>query len=322
MSILFYSNDRDSDSLEKQFREQLAEHSFTSWSEIENETGTASDNHDSKRSRIDYVIAWNPPPNLFEGLHNLKAIFSMGAGVDHLLDHPGLPMDVPLARLEDAGMGAKMAEYVLLGTLMAQRTMVQYRTAQNRQHWDLTQPDVHARDVEVGIMGLGAMGHSCATRLLQNHYNVRAWTARPKEVESIRCFHGQEQLTAFLKNLSVLVCLLPLTDDTRKIINADLLATLPDHAFLINAARGAHLDQSALLQALDNNTLAGALLDVTDPEPLPAEHPLWSHEKVTLTPHVAAPTQENETIDQIVANIRRMDKGEPLRGLVNRQSGY
>lgn len=312
MLILFYNSDESAPVVRQQLQAALPDIPIVTQEEIE----------PAQREQVRYAVAWNPPGDFFDGLTNLEAIFSMAAGVDHLINHPGLPAHVPLARLQDAGMGEKIAEYVLYGVLHSQRSFDVYREKQANGEWDRTDRDIHAADTRVGILGLGAIGSVVANRLLLNGYSVAGWSRTAKAVKGLEMFAGKDALPEFLGSLDVLVCLLPLTPETEGTIDSDFLALLPAGAFLINAARGKHVEAGALMASLESGHLRGALLDVTDPEPLPATDPLWSHPKILITPHVAGPTQLVETVEQTAANIQKAIAGEKLSGLVERDRGY
>lgn len=312
MSIIFFSSDTSGEQVRQALQAELPDLPILNWQEADV----------AQKQAARYAIAWNPPENFFDGLNNLQAIFSVAAGVDHLLNHPSLPSGVALARLEDAGMADKIAEYVLYGVLHAQRSFDHYRAQQAAQAWDSSDRDVHADDTTVGILGLGTIGRVVANRLLANRYRVKGWSRSEKTVDTIDMFAGINQLPEFLQNLDTLVCLLPLTTDTREIISEPVLRQLSDGTFLINAARGKHVNNNDLIKALDSGKLRGALLDVTEPEPLPRGHALWSHPAVLITPHVAGPTQMHEAVRQITANIKRAESGEELTGLVDRGRGY
>ncbi len=311
MSILFFSNDSSAGQVLSGLRSALPE------IPIINFAGSSQEDRTAAR----YAVVWNPPDNFFDHTTGLKTIFSLAAGVDHLLNHPSLPRDIPLARLENAGMSDKMAEYVLYGVLHYQRAMNHYRQAQQNGHWDKTPRDRHAGDVHVGLLGIGAMGSVVAGRLLQNGYRVSGWSRRDKHIANVESFSGNDTLDIFIEQVDVLVCLLPLTKETTGIIDARRLQKLGTEGYLINAARGRHVDTAALVDALQQGVIQGALLDVTEPEPLPADHPLWSLSNVLITPHVAAPTQTQASIEQIAANIRRAENGEALTGKVT-DAGY
>lgn len=306
--LLYYSNDEDGQ-VEKQLRAALPDHTIQVWPE-----------HDLQS--IEYAIVWNPPDDVFAGLDNLKCIFSIAAGVDHLLDHPELPTGIPIVRLENAGMGEKIAEYVLYGVLHAQRSMQFYRDNQHQQRWDDQSRDQHSHEYKVGIMGVGAIGRIVATRLRDNGYQVRGWSNSAKTIDGVKCYHSRSQLPDFLAALDVVVCLLPLTPDTRHILDKEVFSRMAKGGFVINAARGGHLHNNDFSDALQSGQLTGALLDVTDPEPLPAGHQFWTLPGVLITPHIAGPTQARESITQIAENIRRFEAGDKMNGLVVPARGY
>ncbi len=310
--ISFYSVDDHSNQAVEFFKKQLPEHSIHPWPHI-----------NCKPEELDYAICWQPPENFFDGATNLKSVLSMAAGVDHLLQHPGLPAKVPLIRLCDAGMGQKIAEYVHFGVLRAHRNFDLYRTQQDRREWR-AQPDIDAGNYHVGVMGFGVIGQVVAKHLYSAGYHVSAWKRSPV-TESYPFEIFTRDRKAFLDNLDVLVCVLPLTDETRNMIDADLLSALPAGAHFINVGRGSQVVESDLLHALDKNHLRSALLDVCVEEPLPADHKLWMHPNVTLTPHVAGPTQLQLSVDQIVQSIQAIESGqapELLAGAVNNTAGY
>ena len=268
------------------------------------------------------AIVWQPPTDFFDSLSSLKHVLSIAAGVDHLLNHPGLPEHVDVIRLTDAGMSGPMADYVLYGVLHAQRQMCALNTAQRQQQWQHELKPHSASKMHVGILGAGELGLVAAKKLLVNHYTVSCWSRSKKELRNITHFVGKDGLDEMLSTTNVLVCLLPLTKDTSGIINAALLAKLPSQAFVINAGRGDHLDEQALLDALDSGQLSGALLDVFNTEPLPASHAFWTHPQVVVTPHVAAPTQAEGAVTQLVDSVISLEKGVNPRGWVDRTQGY
>lgn len=276
------------------------------------------------RDAITDVIVWQPPAGFFDGLTSLRAIHAVAAGVDRLLSQPGIPHDIPILRLEDAGMGEKMAEYVLLGVLMAQRRMLDGLAAQRQHSW---RPAIHAREQHagefvVGILGAGQLACTVARRLQSNGYPVRTWSRTEKSHSDWPHHAGDAGLRELLPQCRVLVSLLPLTDATHGILNAALFEQLPHGAFLVNCARGEQLVERDLLRALADNRLSGALLDVFATEPLPAGHAFWEHPRIAITPHVAAQSQVGESVAQIAANFRRLDAGEQPRGVVDRRRGY
>lgn len=252
---------------------------------------------------------------------NLKLIVSMGAGVDHLMRPPGPPPGIPVARLVDMRLTQGMTEWVLLNVLRFHRQDPEYRALQAARVWEeLPAPDTAAR--RIGILGLGELGGAAARALVALGFPVMGWSRRPKMMEGVECFHGEEGLSAMLPLADILVCLLPLTPETRGIINARTLGLLPRGAYLLNAARGGHVVQPDLLAALDSGQVAGAALDVFEPEPLPPDHPFWTHPKVILTPHAASITIPRSAAPQVVENLRRAREGRPLINLVDFAAGY
>jgi glyoxylate/hydroxypyruvate reductase A len=252
---------------------------------------------------------------------NLKLLVSMGAGVDHLLRQPGPPPGVPVARLKDERLTQGMTEWVLLNVLRFHRQDLEYRAQQAARVWDeLPAPETAQR--RIGILGLGELGGASARALLGLGFPVMGWTRSPREVEGVRCFHGEAGLREMLGQTDILVCLLPLTPQTRGIIRAETLALLPRGAFVINAARGGHLVAEDLLAALDSGHIAAAALDVFEPEPLPADHPFWGHPKVLVWPHAASITIPSSAAPQVVENILRAREGRPLINLVDFSAGY
>jgi len=251
----------------------------------------------------------------------LRLIVSMGAGVDHLLRPPGPPPGIPVARLKDERLTTGMAEWVLLNVLRFHRQDLEYREQQAARVWnELPAPDTHQR--RVGILGLGELGGAAARAIRALEFPVMGWTRGPRSLDGVECFHGAAGLDAMLAKTDILVCLLPLTPDTRGVVNARTLALLPRGAFLINAARGGHVVADDLLAALDSGHIAGAALDVFEPEPLPAEHRFWAHPKVLVWPHAASITIPSSAAPQVVENLQRAREGRPLINLVDFSAGY
>jgi len=251
---------------------------------------------------------------------NLKLIVSMGAGVDHLFRPPGPPPGVPVARLVDTRLTQGMSEWVLLNVLRFHRQDPEYRDQQARKVWEeLSAPDTSER--RIGIIGLGELGTDAARKLAALGFPVSGWSRRPKTVEGVTCYSGAG-LAEMLKQTDILVCLLPLTPETRGILNKDLLSSLPRGAYVLNAARGGHMVAEDMLRALDSGQIAGAALDVFEPEPLPADSPFWTHPKVILTPHAASITIPSSAAPQVVENIHRARARDPLINLVDFSAGY
>lgn len=270
---------------------------------------------------IEAALVWLPPSGLLASLPNLKAIFSLGAGVDRLLEDPTLPPNVPICRMVDPALTRSMAEFVLLHVLRYHRDLDVFEAQQRRAEWRLHLPKPPEATV-VGIMGLGELGGAAARLLVAHGFTVKGWSRSRKEIPGVASFAGVHELDAFLHDLAVLVCLLPLTAATRGILNRALFAKLPRGARLVNLARGAHLVEADLIEALASGQLAHATLDVFATEPLPADHPFWRHPKITVTPHAAAYSAPESGAQVVCENLRRLRSGEPLLHRVDRARGY
>ena len=272
-----------------------------------------------------YILAWKPRQEVLDGMTSLRVIFSLGAGVDHLFGLPRLP-DVPVARIVDPDLTARMTEYVVWQTLHHLRRGNAYARGQREHVWrDLPQPA--AKHVTVGFMGLGVLGSSAAEVLIRLGFPVRAWTRTPRQAPGIETFAGAKGLGPFLGGTDILIALLPLTDETRGLVNGELLRKLRRDGPLggpvfINAGRGGSHVEADIVQALRDGTLAGASLDVFQTEPLPADSPLWDLGNVVITPHVAAVSDPEALTAQIAEQILRFERGEPLRNLIDAQRGY
>ncbi|MGM0858047.1 MAG: 2-hydroxyacid dehydrogenase [Pseudomonadota bacterium] len=283
-----------------------------------------SDAPAGERQNADYLAVWKAPAHLLEEQTQLKGIINLGAGVDHLLKTPGLPHQVPIVKLRDAGMGELMADYVLYGVLHFYRSMDRYTIQQQRATWQ-PQGVVEKSQWPVGVLGLGAIGRFVANELSQAGFPVLGWSRSPKQIEGIHCLHGEAGLKELLGQVQTVVTILPDTAATRHILDARRLAQLPQGASIINPGRGSLIDQTALLEALgpgnEPGHLRGALLDVFEEEPLSADHPLWQHPRVIVTPHMAAPTPLSDAIDQVIAYLKAFEAGEPVT-TIDPEAGY
>ncbi len=268
----------------------------------------------------DYAVVWAPPQQFLDEQPGLRALFNIGAGVDALLKLR-LPAGAQVVRLDDAGMSVQMAEYVSHAVIRHFREFDGYEADMREGRWSFRKPRSRA-DFPVGVMGLGVLGARVAQALSVFEFPVHGWSRTPKVLEGVRTHHGDVGLQTFLSSCRVLVNLLPLTPDTRDILNRETLGRLLPGGYLVNVARGAHLVEEDLLALLDSGHLAGATLDVFRTEPLPPEHPFWRHPKLTLTPHTSARTLRDESIAQIAGKIRALEAGQPIAGLVDRFRGY
>lgn len=268
----------------------------------------------------DYAVVWAPSQTFFDEQTQLKAIFNTGAGVDALMKL-NLPAGVPVIRLDDAGMAVQMAEYVCHALIRHFREFDGYEADMAQGLWSYRKPLARA-DFPVGIMGLGVLGARVAKAVAQFDFPVNGWSRSPKPLAGVQGFAGTDQFPAFLAATKVLVCLLPLTAETRDLMNFDNLSRLQAGGYVINVARGAHLVDEDLLALLDSGHLAGATLDVFRTEPLPPEHPFWQHSKIILTPHTSARTLRSESIAQMAQKLAALQRGDAVAGVVDRGQGY
>lgn len=270
---------------------------------------------------IEYAVIAVPEPGVLAGLPNLKAVLSLWAGVDSLLGDPTFPRHIPLARMVDPLLGVDMTHFAIHWVLHFHRGLHRYAAFQRRAEWHpLAYPE--AADRRVGVMGLGVLGSDAAAKLAALGFAVAGWDALEKSLEGVECFAGAERLEAFLNRTEILVVLLPLTGETRGIINARTLAALPRGAFLISLARGGHIVDDDLLAALDSGHLSMALLDAFRQEPLAPEHPFWRHPGVIVTPHVASKTTPRTAAAEVAIDVRRLLAGGMPRHLVDVTRGY
>jgi glyoxylate/hydroxypyruvate reductase A len=270
---------------------------------------------------IDAALVWKPPAGLLATLPNLKLILSLGMGVDHIFADPKLPPGIPIARIVDQELIDRMSEYCALAVLRYHRDADAYDRFQAERRWKQI-PGPHASGRKVGILGLGEIGRDLAKKLAAFGFRLAGWSRTPKSVPGVESFHGEGGFFPFLARTEILVCLLPLTPETEGILDARAFAALPQGAVVINAARGGHVVDGDLVAALDSGHLAAAQLDVFRQEPLPREHPFWAHPRIRLTPHNAGITNPDTAAHQIVENLRRLARGEPLLNIVDRTRGY
>lgn len=273
------------------------------------------------REGVAYAIVWHPPAGVLARFPDLKAVFSIGAGVEHIFADPDLPPHLPVVRLVDDTLTEQMSEYVVLHVLRHHRRQAEYNAQQAERIWKYL-PCPLASERRVGILGLGVLGRDAARRLRAFGFPVAGWSRTPKNEEGIESYAGREQLPEFLAHSDIAVCLLPLTGETRGLLSGELLAHLPPGAAFINAARGAVVDEAALLAALDSGRIGGATLDVFAQEPLPSGHPFWRHPRVSVTPHCAAITNPVSAARIIAANIARIEQGLAPLHAVDRDTGY
>jgi glyoxylate/hydroxypyruvate reductase A len=313
MKILFQSASDDVDAWLAELARALPDAELRAW-------------RDGDTAPADYALVWRPPHAFFAPRDGLRAIFNLGAGVDALLAleraHPGtLPPRVPLVRLEDSGMAQQMVDYATHAVLRYLRRFDEYDLLQRERRWQTLAPHPRAT-FTVGVLGLGVLGARVAAALAALGLPVRGYSRSAKRIDGVATYAGDAELDAFLDGTQVLVNLLPSTPDTDGILNARTFARLAPGAYVINVARGAHLVEADLLDALASGRVAAATLDVFAHEPLPAEHPFWRHPRISLTPHVSAETPRTDAIEQIAGKIRALERGAPIGGIVDLARGY
>ena len=311
MRIAFFWNNGRADPWVKGFQDILPQAEIVPWKAGDTKAGEVP---------ADYAVVWAPSQAFLDAQPKLKGIFNMGAGVDALLKLR-LPANVPVVRLDDAGMSVQMAEYVCQAVIRHFRELDAYEADARAGKWTFRKPNLRA-DFPVGIMGLGVLGERVAKALTAFEFPVLGWSRTAKVIDGVQCFAGEAQFNDFLAATRVLVCLMPLTPQTTNIMNRDTLSRLKPGAFVINVARGAHLVEEDLLALLESGHVTGATLDVFRTEPLPAGHAFWSHPRITITPHTSARTLREETIAQIAGKIAAMERGEFITGVVDLSRGY
>lgn len=309
MSLLFISEDDNP----AEWREALAllepNLDFRIWPEI----GVPSD--------IEIALVWKHPVGSLADLPGLKLIQSLGAGADHILADPLLPNGIPIARLVDANLTQQMVEYAVLAVLSRHRRIRELAFAQTRGQWNVIQP-VPMKYSRVGILGLGQIGMEVGRTLMSLGFTVSGWTNTDRIESEINCYSGRDGLATILSKSDILICLLPFTEETNGILNAEILALLPAEAYVINMARGGHLVEEDLLAAIDDGHLSGAWLDVFIKEPLPKHHLFWQHPKITVTPHLAGLTVASSAAEQVIKNLRLVRNSQSPNNVVEPKRGY
>jgi glyoxylate/hydroxypyruvate reductase len=271
---------------------------------------------------IDYALGFRPKPGLLKTLPKLKAIFSLGAGIDGFLIDPEFPRHIPLVRFVDETLSREMAQYVVMHVLIQHRAERTFAAAQREGKWRQAMLGRPTEQTRIGILGIGEIGTVVAERLRDLGFPTSGWSRTKKSVPGVKGFAGAGELDAFLAQSDILVCVLPLTPQTRHILNAQLFAKLPRGAYVINVARGGHVNEPELIAALDSGHLSGATLDVFETEPLPETSPIWKHPKIIATPHVAAITSPIAAARYVIDGIAAMERGEKPANIVDMERGY
>ncbi len=307
-AILHVGPDARGQAWQAEFRRSLPEIEFRHWPDLGNPLD------------IRYLVAWKLTDELITTLPRLEVLFSIGAGVDQL-DMSRVPDHVRIVRMIEPGITTTMAQYVVAAVLALHRDFPAYLDAQRRGEWT-QRPTLLCEERTVGIMGLGELGRASLDMLAPLGFRLRGWNRSPRRIEGAECFAGAEELGAFLAGTDILVCLLPLTDETRGILSHELFAGLPRGARLVNAARGGHLVEADLLAALDSGQIAAAVLDVVQVEPLPENHPFRGDPRIFVTPHIAGVTRIETAVHALIGNLRDELAGKSLPGEVDRCRGY
>lgn len=267
---------------------------------------------------VEFVLSWKHPHGVFQEFPNLKVISSMGAGIDHIISDPSIPKHIKITRVIDEKLTKDMSVFVLSLVLEKIRNLSFHHCNDQWEQRKYQRPE----EVQIGIMGLGVLGVAAAEKLVSNGFHVTGWSKSSKNIPGATTFHGTDQLEDFLKNTNILICLLPLTSETENILNKDLFGKLPKNAYLINVARGKHLVENDLSEAIEKEQLSGASLDVFREEPLPENHPFWNNPHIKITPHIASVTNPATVVPQLIENYQYMKNDKPLKNLVSREKEY
>ncbi len=308
MTFLYKANAVRGTEWARLFAERAPELPFRLWPDV----GDPSD--------VRYLAAWVPPENIATTFPNLELLFSIGAGVDQF-DFSQLPSHIPLVRMLEPGITESMIEYVTMAVLALHRDLLRFIAQQREQVWREIGATQAAKR-RVGVMGLGLLGQAVLERLKIFGFPLAGWNRSPRSIENVSCYNGEQGLSDFLARTDILVCLLPLTGETRGILNMSLFKALPRGAQLVNVGRGGHLAEPDLIEALERGLLSAAVLDVAEHEPLPTGHPFWNHPRILLTPHIASTTTPETAVEFVLETVGRHRRGEALPGRVDRDRGY
>ncbi|TFG72305.1 MAG: glyoxylate/hydroxypyruvate reductase A [Flavobacteriales bacterium] len=276
---------------------------------------------DHPKDEIDMALVWKHPEGVLNQYSKLKCIASSGAGVDFIFEDRSAPENLPITRVVDPMLASDMSEHVIALIFGYLKNLNQYKIDQLNRVWNPL-PYHRITDFTVGILGLGELGKSLAKDLYHLGFKVQGWSQTKKTIEGVLSYSGSEELPLFLKGTQILICLLPLTVETTGFLNSNLFQQMPKGTYVINVARGGHLVDNDLLEQLETGHISGAALDVYHQEPLPLDHPFWTHSKIHMSPHCASVSDTASVVPQIIANYKRVLAGEPLLHQVSRNRGY
>lgn len=309
MSLILIAPNRDVQSLKEAMHKIDANLEIEIWPDISN------------KDSVQFAVVWRHPAHILQKFLNLKAVSALGAGVDHILNDESLPQDVTICRVVSKDLVDQMKTYLLNAVLNYQRNMYTYFEQQKKGIWNPV-PNKVRTAFTVGVMGLGKIGLPVAKQFVEMGYKTTGWSKSKKQVEGLETFSGEANLDIFLNKTKVLICLLPLTCETKGILNLDIFKQLEQPGYLINVGRGEHLVEEDLIYALDKEWLAGTTLDVFSEEPLPEQHPFWNRDNIIITPHISSISQPEGIASQIIENYKRSLSGLPLKNRVDPKKGY
>ncbi|MCH7412286.1 glyoxylate/hydroxypyruvate reductase A [Belliella sp. R4-6] len=272
----------------------------------------------TRKDDVEVVLLWQHPKGILKEFSNLKLICSMGAGVDHILSDETIDPNLPITRIVDDKLTFSMTNYCVMGVLNFHRQITRYSQQQANKNWDMTNPEI---DVHVGVLGVGELGGDVIRKLKSLNIKVSGYGNSAKSGLDFPYYYGDE-LELLLKKVNLIICLLPLTNETEDFLNKDFFRKCSTGTYIINVARGKHLVEEDLLEAIREGQISGALIDVFRTEPLPTDHPFWVEEKITVTPHIASVTNPDAAAPQIVENYNRLLNNQFLKNSIDRRKGY
>lgn len=308
MSVLLMMPGRDTEELQVCLNREYPELEVEVWPNIKD------------KDRVEHAVCWNHKHGSINELRNVKVITSYGAGVDHVLKDRSLPMQIPINRIIDNDIKVEMLEYILSAILFYQRGAKKYAVDQSNKDW-LPVAKRPVKETLIGVLGLGQIGGFVASKLSELGYNVSGFSKTPSSLEGVRVYSGNE-IEEFLAGLDYLVCLLPLTPETKGYLDKSIFSKLKSSCYILNASRGEVLNDMDLKTALDSKDISGAALDVFTEEPLPKNHFFWNMDQIQITPHVASMTNPNSAAMQIYDTNQKLTMGHEIENLIDRGRGY